>query len=126
MPLKWYCWPGAYCASQSPLEGCTSPVSSVARLISVDGCPSHCHGSRNRVRAFESTGSVRAAIVQVLPPLVDTSTFAIRLAPDHASPEISYNPGAFRFMPNDGLRIADLAACGKRNWRAFPPGINSV
>src|SRR5882672_193749 len=98
----------------------------MARLISVDGCPSQFHGSRNRVRAFDSTGSVSAASVQARPASVDTSTFAIRPAPDQASPEISYNPGAFRFMPNDGLRIADFAACGNRNWRALPPGINSV
>src|ERR1700739_2454222 len=122
MPLKGYCCPGAYCAIQFALVGCTSPFSSVARLISVDGCPSHFHGRRKRVRAFGNIGSFSAASVQLRPPSAETSTLATRPAPDQARPEISYSPGPFIVIPKDGLRMTDFAACANMNWRALPLG----
>src|ERR1019366_1529789 len=112
MPLKWSAWPGAYCASQLARVGCTSPASSGARLNKVEGLPFQFHGIRNRVSAFGNTGAGRAARAQVRPPSLDTSTFAIRPAPDHASPEISYNRGPLRFIPKEGLRITDFAPIG--------------
>src|SRR5580704_3080723 len=115
MPLKWYPWPGAYSAIQLALVGCPPPFSSVARLISVEGLPSQFQGRRNRVRAFDKTGSFKAATAQLLPPSAETSTFETRPAPDHANPEISYSPGPFMVIPKDGLTIADFAPMRNMN-----------
>src|SRR5450755_4412823 len=89
MALKWKFCRGAYCAAQSAWVFCTTPFSSVVRLISVAGPPLHIQGRRKRVSDLGSTGPDKAAAVQLLPPFAEMSTCFTRPKPDHARPEIS-------------------------------------
>src|SRR5665213_3194299 len=73
----------------SASDGCTTPLSSVQRDISMASPPSQFHGSVKRVCALRLIGSCLFASCQVLPPLVETSTQRTVPPPDHASPLIS-------------------------------------
>src|SRR5258705_2573200 len=87
--------------------------------------PFHCHIWRNRVYAFESTGSCSSASLHVCPPSVLTSTRVIRPRPVHATPEISCHPGSSAFG-YAGVVMMDLASMTKLNCRATPEISGSV
>jgi len=89
MQLTWYCPRIPRSARSAARAGCTMPCSSVARLCRNAGAPFHCQGARNRVMAFDITGSCRAACAHERPPSADTSTDLILPLPDQAMPEIS-------------------------------------
>src|SRR5215813_9833989 len=115
-----------YCASQAARAGCTLPVSSVARLWSKARSPFHSQGSRKRVTLLATTGSCSVASRQLAPPSVDTSTLRTLPAPDHAMPEISYQPAPCILVPIAGRVITDFTPITKVNWRALPSGVGSV
>src|ERR1700694_4904088 len=114
-----------YCASHAARAGWTRPFSSVARLGSKARSPFHCHGSRKRVTLFEKIGSCSAASRQLVPPSAETSTLLILPAPDHARPEISYQPSPCMLMPTLGWVITDFTPIKNVNWRALPSGVGS-
>ena len=76
--------------------------------------------------ASGSTGSWSCASVHDAPPSVDTSTRCTLPLPDHASPEIWWNPGPSSRCPPDGRVMTDLASITNVNCRASPLGIRSV
>ena len=96
------------------------------RETSVAGEPSQRQSSRNRVWASGSTGSCSRASVHEAPPSVDTSTRRTRPRPDHASPDIWWNPGPPSRWPPDGRVMTDFASITNVNCRASPFGIRSV
>src|SRR3989442_7861588 len=107
-------------------SGCTAPVVSVARDFSTAAPPLHFQGMWKAVIARGSTGVASDAVAHVVPPSVDTSTFAMVPLPDQAMPATSYNPGPLKVRPCDGRVISDFTSIGYVNMRALPSACRSV
>src|SRR5688572_19985220 len=117
--------PGAYCDTNALRVGWILPLLSVARLCSIAGEPVQSHGRRKRVKLLDRIGPCSAASCQLMPPSAEISTLAMRPAPDHAMPLISYQPRRSSLCPNDGKVMIDFTPSSKVNWRALPSGCKS-